>query len=222
MRRRESERLTALVGRGRDDGVAAARRRYAAKHVVPAPRVRWVLSWRLAGIALGAVAMVVGGVVLRSELAAVATVELTTPLPWVSTASASVAQGVTVHVAGAVVSPGLVDLSSGTRVADAVDAAGGATGDADLSALNLARFVVDGEQVVVPVVGQVVVPGAGTSGLVNLNLADEPALDGLPGIGPVLAQRIVEGRPFASVDDLEQIDGIGLSVLSRLRPLVTV
>ena len=126
----------------------------------------------------------------------------------------------------------------GSRVGDAVAAAGGASKDADLSAVNLARLLVDGEQIRVPRPGEAVAgtaPGAGGSpgtvggsgpgGLVSLNAADVTALDALPGIGPVLAQRIVDWRTangrFTSVDELAEVSGIGETLLGRLRPLVT-
>ncbi|PFG43656.1 competence protein ComEA [Isoptericola jiangsuensis] len=150
--------------------------------------------------------------------------------------------GVVVHVVGQVASPGLVTLPAGSRVADALEAAGGATRKADLAQLNLARTVVDGEQVHVPAPGETppvaTVPGAGTSATgaatadaapgapVPLNTADVTTLDTLPGVGPVLAERIVAWRdthgPFTSVDELTEVSGIGPSVLEGLRDLVVV
>ncbi len=143
-----------------------------------------------------------------------------------------------VHVVGRVRHPGVQELAVGSRVGDAVAAAGGASDDADLSAVNLARLLVDGEQIRVPRPGEVVTgaaPGVGSSsgagggaapgGLVSLNAADVTALDALPGIGPVLAQRIVDWRSengrFTSVDELAEVSGIGEKLLGRLRPLVT-
>lgn len=155
---------------------------------------------------------------------------------------ASVPAGpVVVHVDGAVHRPGVVTLPVGGRVADAVDAAGGTTVEADTSLVNLARPVVDGELVVVPREGetppaavagggqQAPAGGSATGGgdpLVDINTADTTALDGLPGIGPVLAERIVGHREevgsFASVDDLGAVSGIGPAVLEDIRDLVTV
>lgn len=143
---------------------------------------------------------------------------------------------VVVHVAGAVEHPGVVELLPGTRVDEAIAAAGGATDAADLDALNLAAPVVDGQQVYVPEEGESAQPaavsgGAGASttsagGLVDLNDADLAALDTLPGIGPALAQRIVDWRtehgPFASVEALTDVSGIGPATMERLRDLVTV
>ncbi|MGG5257434.1 helix-hairpin-helix domain-containing protein [Phycicoccus avicenniae] len=160
------------------------------------------------------------------------------------TASASGAGAVlVVHVVGRVRHPGVLRLPSGSRVTDAVEAAGGATRGADLSGLNLARVLVDGEQVRVPAPGEVVAgpgpPSGGTpaggggsgggggsapGGPVSLNTADASALDALPGIGPVLAQRIVDWRTehgrFTSVDELAEVSGIGEKLLAQLRPLV--
>ncbi len=148
---------------------------------------------------------------------------------------------VVVHVVGRVKHPGVRRLPVGSRVADAVEAAGGVATKADLSAVNLARVLVDGEQVRVPAVGETVAPvpttgagaatsggsGAGGSGApVSLNTADLAALDTLPGVGPVLAQRILDWRSahgrFTSVDELGEVSGIGEKLLAQLSPLVTL
>jgi len=154
-------------------------------------------------------------------------------------AGAGQAAAVVVHVVGQVATPGLVRVPTGSRVADALAGAGGATAEADLSRVNLARLVVDGEQVVVPRPGEpVTVPpvaptvgsagatGAAPDGPVDLNTADEAALDALPGIGEVLAGRIIAWRaergPFTSVEELGEVSGIGDALLGSLAPLVTV
>ena len=142
---------------------------------------------------------------------------------------------VVVHVVGQVREPGLQRLPPGSRVADALAAAGGATRGADLARVNLARVLVDGEQVVVPAPGDPDPPGAPAAGSgggsgagapVSLNTADLAGLDTLPGVGPVLAQRILDWRSqhgrFTSVDELGEVSGIGEKLLERLRPLVTV
>lgn len=150
-----------------------------------------------------------------------------------------------VHVVGQVRRPGVVRLPPGARVLDAVTAAGGATSIADLNHLNLARVVADGEQIVVPRPGEsfpaggVPVPGGagvGSSGqgpsgvgagaLIDLNTADASALDSLPGVGPVLAQRILDWRAqhgrFSAVDELNEVSGIGDKLLAQIGPKVRV
>ncbi|GAA4734457.1 hypothetical protein GCM10023216_28890 [Isoptericola chiayiensis] len=144
---------------------------------------------------------------------------------------------VVVHVVGQVARPGLVGLPAGARVADAVEAAGGASDGADLAALNLARTVTDGEQVYVPAPGEEVPAppptrsaGGGAAeeptAPVRVNEADASTLATLPGIGPVLAERIVarrdENGPFTQVDQLAEVSGIGPVLLDELRDLVTV
>ena len=157
------------------------------------------------------------------------------------------AGSVVVHVTGAVIRPGVVTLGEGSRVNDAISAAGGVSPDADTQQLNLARVLTDGEQIRVPRIGEVlpdpapqsgaaVTPGAGTapgkpgagsaSGTVNINTASASDLEKLPGVGPALAQRIVEYRdshgPFASVDALTDVPGIGKAKLDALREQATV
>ncbi|MEW1957367.1 ComEA family DNA-binding protein [Kineococcus sp. NPDC059986] len=140
---------------------------------------------------------------------------------------------VVVHVAGHVVRPGVVTLPVGSRVADALTAAGGPAPDADLDALNLARVLQDGEQVLVTAPGQPAAAAppsagaaAGSTQRVDLNSATAADLDALPGVGEVLAGRIVAWREengrFTSVDDLGEVQGIGPKVLDGLRDLVTV
>lgn len=154
---------------------------------------------------------------------------------------------VVVHVVGQVKRPGVRELPAGSRVAQAVAAAGGAKSGADLSRVNLARVLVDGEQVRIPAPGDPVDPrqltgpgaapaaggggdagvaGAGSGGQVALNSADLAALDTLPGVGPVLAQRILDWRTqhgrFTSVDELGEVSGIGEKLLAQLTPLVTL
>ncbi|WP_136050742.1 ComEA family DNA-binding protein [Microbacterium sp. K36] len=133
-----------------------------------------------------------------------------------------------VHVLGAVERPGLYVLRADSRVVDALAAAGGSTDAADLAGVNLARRVEDGEQILVPVVGAVADPSAPPSGdgTVDLNTADQAALEELPGIGPALAERIVAWREdngrFRTVDDLLAVPGIGEKVLEGLRDGVRV
>lgn len=141
-----------------------------------------------------------------------------------------------VHVAGAVHTPGVVQLAAGDRVADALDAAGGPTPDASLASLNLARPLVDGEQVLVPTVAEAAsaapgeaATGAGAElpdGRLDLNSATAAELEELPGVGPVLAGRIVAHRdehgPFTDAAELREVSGIGEATWASLRDLVGV
>jgi competence protein ComEA len=139
---------------------------------------------------------------------------------------------VTVDVAGKVRRPGIAVLDAGSRVADALEAAGGARAGVDLTGLNLARVLVDGEQILVgvsPPTGVAASVSAGTSpvtSLVDINTADQVALESLPDVGPVTAQSILAWRSehgsFTSVDQLLDVDGIGEATLAKLVPYVTL
>jgi len=152
-----------------------------------------------------------------------------TAVPSLVSPLGSAAGGVlVVAVAGRVQHPGLVRLPAGARVADAIEAAGGALPGTDLSFVNLARKLVDGELVVVGVTPP---PGTGetggaASGPVNLNIATPAQLQTLPGVGPAMAQRIVDYRTrhggFRSVTELRQVQGIGDTRYAQLKDLVTV
>jgi competence protein ComEA len=204
------------------------------------PWIAWFGAGRLAGTVLALIATVAGGWWLLRPSAP--PTEATLPYasaPSTSTAApvnptTAVASEVVVYVAGAVATAGVYELPAGSRVVDGVAAAGGATADADLAALNLAAVLVDGERVYVPRVGEpvpvVAAPDGGAApsvpaGPVDLNRATEAELDALPGIGPATARAIVEHRethgPFASVDDLDDVRGIGPAKLEALRDQVT-
>ncbi len=181
-------------------------------------------------------ALVAGAFVLRGrpqEVVVPAVVATGAPLPGTSAAPSAATAEVVVAVAGEVARPGLVRLPAGSRVDDAVRAAGGIVEGADPGLLNLARKVVDGEQVLVgvdPPPGALPgAPGAGPApdaGPVDLNTATVPDLDALPGIGPVLAQRIVDWRTehgrFESVEQLREVTGIGESKYADLSAEVAV
>ncbi len=153
---------------------------------------------------------------------------------------------VQVHVAGAVKKPGVVTLDGQARVVEALDAAGGTKKNADLTQVNLARVVKDGEQIVVPEIaddagtnapqtaqgtagggtGTAAGPAAGAGQKININSASAAELENLPGIGPVTAAAIVAYReekgPFASVDALTEVSGIGEATLEKIKPNATV
>lgn len=129
-----------------------------------------------------------------------------------------------VHVAGAVLEPGLYEVQTGSRVQDAVALAGGFSEGAIESSVNLARMVSDGEQIVVLHQSQLSVDGS--PGYISLNRASSAQLESLPGIGPATAARILEHRSkigsFASVDQLTEVSGIGSKLLERIRNQLTL
>lgn len=148
-----------------------------------------------------------------------------------TSAAGSSAGGVLVDVAGRVRRPGVYRLEPGARVHEAIAAAGGARPGADLTSLNRAAPLVDGQQVLVPAAvpagerGPAGQGGSPAAASVSINQADATALDALPGIGPVTAQKIVAEReqagPYSSVDDLDRVPGIGPATIESLRDVVT-
>jgi competence protein ComEA len=167
---------------------------------------------------------------------------LGSPAPSASSGSAAQASGtIVVDVEGAVVAPGIRDLPTGSRIADAIEAAGGYAEDADLAAaasVNLAQPLTDGQQVRVPRVGEAAVaaapstpsrpgagaPGAPDGGQVNLNTATPEELEALPGIGEVTVQKIVaarQERPFASLQDAVDRDVINRGQLEDIQGVAT-
>lgn len=196
-----------------------------------------------AAITIGLVVLsaAVGWGILRGQTAPAERV----PLDDAASTPGLAGSSIYVHVLGEVAAPGLYLLDPDARLVDAVAAAGGTLENADLGAVNLARPLTDGEQVVVPAQGaggqgtggpgaaggQGAPGGQGGSagppgGLISLNTADQAALETLPRIGPSLAQRIIAWREdnggFRSVDDLLAVPGIGEKLLAGLRELVTV
>jgi competence protein ComEA len=156
---------------------------------------------------------------------------------------------IVVHVAGAVNAAGVVELPQGSRVHEAIAAAGGSTAAADLNRLNLAAVLADGQKIHVPQVGEATDEaaggppggtasggpesggtasgsGAGGGGKIDLNSATAEELGALPRVGPVLAQRIVDWRKehgrFSAVEELDAVDGVGPKMLETLLPLVRV
>jgi competence protein ComEA len=133
---------------------------------------------------------------------------------------------VIVHVVGAVHAPGVIEIPENSRVLDALERAGGARSDADLTGINLARIVFDGEQIVVPIPGEALAPNspANLQGPISLSRADQATLETLPRIGPATAERIISWRekhgPFGSVEDLLAVSGIGPATLEGIRDRV--
>lgn len=173
-----------------------------------------------------------GQVVAAPAMAAVA---VSDPSAAPSATSASAAGEVVVHVAGAVRHPGLVHLPPGSRVADALEAAGGLAKGARIGATNLAQLVSDGQRVEVGLAAgatataqPVPLDSTGGSGTepVDLNSATAEQLDTLPGIGPVTAAKILAWRGahgrFSAVEELSEVPGIGPKTLAELRPHVRV
>ena len=143
----------------------------------------------------------------------------------------AVAKTILIHVAGKVKRPDVYPLLAGSRVSDAIKAAGGAQKGVDLSDINLARVLVDGEQVYVGHVAKVSSSSSKSSktrftGVINVNRATKAEFDSLTGIGPVLASRIINYRsangPFLALDDLLKVSGIGSKTLERIRPRLSL
>lgn len=177
-------------------------------------------QWRWYIVALLAFPMIFGlGVMLSGELDG--------PEPLVIESGNLPAADVRVYVTGAVVSPGVYPLAEGTRWIDAVDAAGGSTDAADLTAINLSRRVQDEDHIVVPAIGgTTAVAGAGQTPVININSASQTELEALPGVGEVRAQRIIQSRtvdgPFGAIEDLLSRDIVPDSVFEDIAPLISV
>ena len=148
------------------------------------------------------------------------------PLLAAPAAAATATPSLTVHVSGAVAVPGVVEVPAGSRVADAIAAAGGIVSAADPGAVNLAAPLRDGQQIVVPRAGEGVPPAAASGGGIRINAASVSELEQLPGVGPVLAERIAAHRdehgPFGTAEDLLDVPGIGEAKLAALRDAVIV
>jgi competence protein ComEA len=188
-------------------------------------RYRWLLFLGIAALALTAV------ILIQRSRSSPQPMILSTAIPQPTVEGTPTPYTLRVYVTGAVQHPDVYVLPQDSIVKDAVEAAGGATEDADLERINLAVTVTDGQQVHVPRQGEEpspVDPPSGqpaAGGKVNLNTADSAALETLPGIGPTLAQRIIDYRqahgPFERIEDLMQVSGIGQATFEGMKDLVT-
>jgi len=168
--------------------------------------------------------IVVGGGVLASRRPQYKPLEIQMPTP-----SPTVEPLIKVHIAGAVLNPGVYTLKDGDRVADAIAAAGGFTEDANRDALNLAARLADGQKIAVPRLGEptpVSASNGEATGKVNINTATQAQLEALPGIGPVTAQRIIDFRtrngPFKRLEDLKDQKLVPASTFEKIKDKITL
>jgi len=178
-----------------------------------------------------------GGILFAVQRPQPAPLEILPPPPTATPAPAPTPQPLRVYVSGAVHAPDVYELSADSIVKDAITAAGGVTEEADEDAINMALPLSDGAQVHVPRLDDDLPappsistsvpqtpssPPSGPAGKVNINMATVEELDTLPGIGPAMAERIIEGRPYGNVDDITRVKGIGEATFEKLKDLITV
>ena len=192
-----------------------------------APRAVRIGVGLVIGIVVVALGISAAGVVVkaagRTEI--VAAQQTQGPVSERAIASASSAEvTLIIHVTGAVSKPGVIEIPEGARVFEAIEKAGGFTPDALSDAVNLARFLVDGEHLSIPTIGEELPAADVSGGRVSLSLASPSELETLPGIGPTIAARIVAWRethgPFRHVDDVLAVSGIGPATLEGFRDQV--
>ncbi len=197
----------------------------------------WIKQYRGA-ILFALIMLVIGGVVLfRLRRPAPAPISLQTATPSPAPSATPTPRPLRVYISGAVRRPDVYALPPDSIIKDALLAAGGPVEDADLDRVNLAAAVADGQHVYIPHQGETALPvslscecsepsGSGGQGQVDINTADAATLDTLPGIGPVTAQRIIEYReahgPFAQIEDIMHVSGIGQSTFAKIRDRITV
>jgi competence protein ComEA len=191
-----------------------------------APRATRVGVSLIVGIVLVALGMSAVGVVVKAAGTRETLVSGTDSTP--ASPGALLPEGIVqpmlvVHVTGEVKNPGVIDIPEGARVYEAVEKAGGFTAEAQSDSVNLARFLVDGEHLFIPALGEDQ-PAAAVSGRVSLSLASSSELETLSGVGPTIAARIIAWReangPFRHVDDVLAVSGIGPATLEGFRDQV--
>lgn len=178
------------------------------------------------------IALAIAGVVLFQVLRPESqSIILTTPTPMPAPEATPTPRPLRVYISGAVQNPDVYTLPQDSIVKDAMLAAGGPTDDADLDRINLALPVADGQHIYVPRLGEQDLPAplpsgpSASNGKLNINTADATALETLPSIGPTIAQRIIEYRqangPFARIEDIMNVSGIGENTFAKIRDLIT-
>ncbi|MBZ0298429.1 MAG: helix-hairpin-helix domain-containing protein [Anaerolineae bacterium] len=189
----------------------------------PQPPIRNLMF----AFALLAIAIIGGGALLLATRPQPVQITINPPIPTATPAPTATPGPIEVYITGAVQQPQTtLTLPAGSRVEDAIDAAGGLLEDADLDRVNLALILRDGDQVHVPSLAgaEVMLATPNTPGLVLVNRAAAEELQTLPGVGPALAERIIAYReangPFISLSDLDNVSGIGPALLERLQDLV--
>jgi len=180
----------------------------------------------IAAFLILAVAVLIGAIALWSTRPQPVEITILPPVPTATATDSPPPAPITVYVTGAVVQPAsLVSLPAGSRVGDAIQASGGAAANADLTAVNLAAIVRDGDQIHVPAQGETTTLATPGAVVVYINTATAEELEALPEVGPSLAAAIIARReaegPFTSLDDLDAVDGIGPNLLETLAPLIS-
>ncbi len=173
-----------------------------------------------------ALAIMAGAILLLTTRPTPVQIIVNPPVPTATPGATNTPAPITVYVTGAVATPEqMITLPAGSRVQDALDAVGGTVGGADLERVNLAGILRDGDQVDVPLKDQPVVLATPSGGvIVHINTATLEELDSLPGVGPAMAQRIIDFRetngPFSSLEDLDAVEGVGPALLEGIKDLV--